>query len=131
MCVVSMVHNHFEPLIAPLTPNDIDVVDILDSFMKAREAAKVVDELTGQPDCVDPEKAKLIERVAELEKLIAKKVYVVKLGSLYWGFANGYYGWVSSQRQAFRFESRKEAGGLCSFKSRIVKLVKKNVKSSK
>jgi hypothetical protein len=26
---------------------------------------------TGQPDCVDPEKAKLSDRVAELEKLLA------------------------------------------------------------
>lgn len=37
---------------------------LIDRFERAVAAAKVVDELTGQPDCVDPEKAKLEDRVA-------------------------------------------------------------------
>lgn len=41
---------------------------LLDSFRRAVEAAEEFDKLTGQPDCVDPEKAALFERVAELER---------------------------------------------------------------
>jgi hypothetical protein len=94
MCVMSMVHDHFEPIIPgfpgpgtpvqplvpqqPLTPwpqsNLFDILatigqiaqlkDLIDRFEKAVAAAEVVDRLTAQPDCVDPEKAKLVERVA-------------------------------------------------------------------
>jgi hypothetical protein len=42
--------------------------ELIDSFHKAIEAAEVFDRLTGQPDCVDPEKGELSERVAELER---------------------------------------------------------------
>lgn len=38
------------------------------------EGAKTVDKLTGQPDCEDPEKAKLVARVEELEKKLAKQM---------------------------------------------------------
>jgi hypothetical protein len=44
-----------------------DLRTLIDEFRRALEAAKTVDLLTGQPDCVDPEKAKLEERVARLE----------------------------------------------------------------
>ena len=37
---------------------------LIDRFERAVAAAKVVDELTGQPDCLDPAKAKLEDRVA-------------------------------------------------------------------
>lgn len=93
MCVVSMVHDGFEPIIpwvetvpaddwwrgpyvAPKA-NPIDAAPALDlgalikEFRELIEAAKRIDEVTKQPDCVDPEKAKLQERVAELEKLLA------------------------------------------------------------
>lgn len=40
---------------------------LIEDFTKAKEAAEIVDKLTGQPDCVDPEKAKLEERVKQLE----------------------------------------------------------------
>jgi hypothetical protein len=40
---------------------------ILESFRIAQEAAAMADEATGEVDCVDPEKAKLIERVETLE----------------------------------------------------------------
>jgi len=36
-------------------------------FHEAVKAAAIVDRLTRQPDCVDPEKARLEERVRELE----------------------------------------------------------------
>ena len=42
--------------------------ELIESFKQAIAAAKVFDRLTGQPDCVDPEKAKLQDRVAELER---------------------------------------------------------------
>jgi len=45
---------------------------LIDEFKEAVEAAKKLDVLTNQPDCVDPEKAKLEERVAELERQLAK-----------------------------------------------------------
>lgn len=50
----------------PISPEDLRI--LLDSFTKAVQAAKAADKATGQPDCVDPEKIKLEERVAELER---------------------------------------------------------------
>lgn len=51
---------------------------LIDEFKEAVAAARTVDRLTGQPDCADPEKAKLEQRVAELEaQLAAIKAAVV------------------------------------------------------
>ena len=89
MCVVSMVYDHYNPIIpdrlTPLTPPGPIVTppyptpeqirrtqEIIDAFKTARDAAKIVDELTKQPDCEDPEKKKLEERVAKLEKQISE-----------------------------------------------------------
>jgi hypothetical protein len=91
MCVVSMVYDEFNkrfPWVDPeppvtfpgtitYTPRTAEPLDretlrqMLDDFRKAVEAAKVVDALTGQKDCADPDKAKLEERVARLEKQLA------------------------------------------------------------
>lgn len=49
-----------------------DLRMLIDEFRRALEAARTVDRLTGQPDCVDPEKAKLEERVARLEAELEK-----------------------------------------------------------
>lgn len=86
MCVVSMVHDFYDPRFRPYLPI-IPLVDpfiqpqlqldaeaikkMIEDYHKAMEAAKTVDKLTAQPDCEDPEKAKLKERVAELEAKIA------------------------------------------------------------
>ena len=76
MCVYSMVMEYYNPKI-PSTPfktnewspeRQSEFEKLFDDIRKAAEAAKVVDELTGQPDCVDPEKQKLEKRVAALEK---------------------------------------------------------------
>lgn len=87
MCVMSMVHDEFAGRLAnqglmdqgwtgvpnwlpkpELTAEDITALrQLVVDFREAVAAAKVVDRLTGQPDCVDPEKAKLEERVTELE----------------------------------------------------------------
>jgi uncharacterized small protein (DUF1192 family) len=111
MCVVSMVYDHYRPLIptwpvpviepvpvqpsetAPLpifyplgppqpeppkiTVDPVWLAQLLKDFREAVDAAKKVDALTGQPDCEDPEKAKLEARVsaleAELKRLKGKK----------------------------------------------------------
>lgn len=91
MCVVSMVHDHYwkrfpqpEQPVAPeidwskfVIQNTVDLTELarlIAEFKAAVEAAKMVDKLTMQPNCVDPEKAKLQDRVAELEqKLTAIK----------------------------------------------------------
>ncbi len=98
MCVVSLVMDHYKPLFpepvypwtAPTTapvpsvqPNVgqtvygwpfVDVTELkklIAEFKEAVEAAKRIDILTQQPDCEDPEKAKLVTRVAELEAQVA------------------------------------------------------------
>jgi hypothetical protein len=102
MCVYSAVIDHFDQrgwpnLDQPLPPPPGTVFSfdpeemIVDGktirewkkqiaeFKEAAEAAKVVDRLTDQPDCEDPTKLLLVERVALLEKrlnAIAKAVGV-------------------------------------------------------
>jgi hypothetical protein len=87
MCVYSAIGPMFEPLVPiptpsphmpyapwgpvpqtglPISPEDL--ATLLAAFHKAVEAAKAADRATGQPDCSDPEKVKLEERVAELER---------------------------------------------------------------
>lgn len=86
MCVVSMVMDHYEPIIPkiePLQPQPLtqfvwplpspeieQLRALIAEFKEALAAAKTVDRLTGQPDCEDPEKAKLEARVWELEQRI-------------------------------------------------------------
>ncbi len=41
---------------------------VIADFREALQAAMKVDRLTNQPDCADPEKAKLEQRVADLER---------------------------------------------------------------
>lgn len=89
MCVYSMVVDQFQPVIPWIEPEPSKTIGtftwpkqeptldlnelkkLLDEFKRLVENAKEIDAKTGQPDCVDPEKAKLIDRVIELEKLIA------------------------------------------------------------
>lgn len=92
MCTVSMVSEHYEDafrkyiptwpqLPTPHIPEGApawvteptwvtELRAMIADFRKAMEAAKVVDALTKQPDCIDPEKAKLQEHVARLERVI-------------------------------------------------------------
>lgn len=101
MCVVSMIHDHYEPLIpkpdfwipwqpafpdfepsTPPPPTDLKEIErvrkLLEDFRKAHKAAAEVDKLTKQPDCVDPEKAKLEERVVALEQKIEQLLTQLK-----------------------------------------------------
>lgn len=107
MCFVSMVYQHFEPLMphhapwspfwqippaqapmepSPTYPNPIPQITIgtipspnpdlaelrqlIADFKEALKAAKLLDKLTKQPDCEDPKKATLEERLAKLEAII-------------------------------------------------------------
>jgi chromosome condensin MukBEF MukE localization factor len=57
---------------AQLTAEDItEFRQLMKDFRVAVKAAKVVDKLTGQPDCEDLEKKKLEDKVAELERRLA------------------------------------------------------------
>lgn len=78
MCVVSMVHDHFqrpwlpspavpEPL--PWTPTSYPewTLERWNEYQELLKKAKKYDERTGQPDCPDPEKEK---RFLEIQKMI-------------------------------------------------------------
>lgn len=94
MCVYSATMDFYRPRIPDISPwtpdgynpfetktlgpqpvdkvdSEIRIKEILEKFKRAVEASKVVDKLTDQPDCADPEKAKLEDKVRELEKLLA------------------------------------------------------------
>jgi hypothetical protein len=50
------------------SPEIEELRKLIAEFREAVAAAKKVDELTNQPDCFDPKKATLEERVSELER---------------------------------------------------------------
>ena len=79
MCIVSAVHDSYQKAIpsqdswplnpsAPRTLTDAEIRRVIDAYRKSLELAQTVDEITNQPDCEDPEKAKLLERVEAIEK---------------------------------------------------------------
>jgi 23S rRNA G2069 N7-methylase RlmK/C1962 C5-methylase RlmI len=77
MCFTSLVMDQYRPYlpVQPWTPPVViqrpytpeELAELIESFKEAVKAAETFDRVTGQPDCVDPEKEKLIERVAGLE----------------------------------------------------------------
>lgn len=84
MCVYSAVMDHYTPRFdeftftkwPPTAPDPQaeaiqELRALIAEFRQAVEAARTVDRLTKQPDCEDPEKAKLEQRVAKLEKELA------------------------------------------------------------
>lgn len=107
MCVMSMVTDYYEPFIPEITPFTPyvptvthpvgwpvvlpdyaatlrELNSLIHEFKRLLASAKEIDDKTGQPDCVDPDKAKLIGRVAELEALLANppEVVIVNGGKL-------------------------------------------------
>lgn len=68
MCAVSVVYDMFGKL-----PDSWYTLQRIDLFHSMVTDAKTFDAESGQPDCEDPEKAKLEERIAELEQELAKK----------------------------------------------------------
>lgn len=60
-------------IINPNLQQEIDELrQLINDFHEAIDAAKRVDELTDQPDCEDPDKARLTERVDELERKLER-----------------------------------------------------------
>ena len=55
------------PQVAPPYTNE-QLRELIDSLRVAVKAAETLDRITGQPDCVDPEKAALMDRVKALER---------------------------------------------------------------
>lgn len=51
----------------------LDIKQLISDFRDAVKAAKTVDTLTQQQDCVDPEKEKLILRIEKLELLLSEQ----------------------------------------------------------
>lgn len=87
MCVISNVMDYYRPMFpefVPSTPTTqptftlqptVDLAELrklIEEFKEATKAARTVDRLTGQADCIDPEKGRLEARVAELEAQLAK-----------------------------------------------------------
>jgi hypothetical protein len=63
-------YNPPQPLFYPPPQTTEEIERLIREFREAIDSAKRLDVLTKQPDCEDPEKAKLEERVAELERQI-------------------------------------------------------------
>jgi hypothetical protein len=65
MCAVSVIYDMFGK-----QPDSWYTKERLQLFCRMVEDAKTFDQEANQPDCEDPEKAKLLERIADLEKQI-------------------------------------------------------------
>lgn len=121
MCVYSMIIDRFQPDFAPWIipgtgplPPATPIVDpdalakLIEAFKASTEAAKVVDKALGAPDCEDPEKAKLVERVAELEKMLKDTLGVFILKDREWYLSpSGAY--TNLRSGARRFETKTAA----------------------
>lgn len=60
-------------IVSNLTKEDVDRLEkLITEFKEAITIANRLDILTKKPDCIDPEKEKLIARVAELEEQLNK-----------------------------------------------------------
>ena len=99
MCTYSAVMDRWAPVfppdffpvptLPPVWPPHIPIpdppagttwADLIEKFKREAEAARKYDVETQQPDCEDPEKAKLVDRVAELERRLALLEKEVGLG---------------------------------------------------
>lgn len=91
MCIVSMVSDHYrerfptwpsEPWQPPKADTPTVVIGptvdlgelrkLIDEFKEAIAAAQKLDALMRQPDCVDPVKAQLMQRVDWLERIVER-----------------------------------------------------------
>jgi hypothetical protein len=68
MCAVSVIYDIFAK-----QPDAWYNQERIGLFHRMVSDAAIFDTLAGQPDCADPEKAKLEERIAELEKELESK----------------------------------------------------------
>lgn len=107
MCIVSQVFDKYDPLFPnpdewkkwQVTPGmgststltiitDQNIAErmaqmdaLIKEFKDLLEAAKKLDKALNQPDCEDPDKAKLVERVEVLEKIVATHIKPTKKAS--------------------------------------------------
>jgi len=63
MCAVSVIYDMFGK-----QPDDWYTQDRIDLFRRMIADARQFDIESGQPDCEDPDKAKLEERISDLEE---------------------------------------------------------------
>lgn len=68
MCAVSAIYDMFRPM-----PDDWYTLDRIDLFKNMVAQAAQFDIETGQPDCADPEKAKMVAHIAELEEQLGEE----------------------------------------------------------
>ena len=68
MCAVSVIYDMFGK-----QPDSWYTLQRIDLFKNMVADAKTFDVEANQPDCEDPEKAKLLERIAELEKQLEER----------------------------------------------------------
>ena len=62
-------HKTYEPYdVKTITAKDYYIW--VQSFQKLVKEAETYDRVTGQPDCVDPEKAELMQKITDLEARI-------------------------------------------------------------
>ncbi len=62
MCAVSVIYDMFGKM-----PDTWYTKKRIELFERMVEDAKVFDKESGQPDCEDPEKAKVLERIENLK----------------------------------------------------------------
>lgn len=63
MCAVSVIYDMFGK-----QPDQWYTLERIDLFKSMVADARLFDEESGQPDCEDPEKAKVAERIEDIEK---------------------------------------------------------------
>lgn len=68
MCAVSVVYDMFGK-----QPDDWYTLERIDLFKRMVTDARLFDEESGQPDCEDPEKSKVNDRIEDLEKELSNE----------------------------------------------------------
>ena len=69
MCATCVIYDTF----GKLPDTWWSTQDRITTFYTVLSQARIMDQVSGVADCEDPEKAKLLERVEELEKQLAEK----------------------------------------------------------
>jgi hypothetical protein len=67
MCTQSVIYRVFDQM-----PDEWFNRNRIELFYRMVSDAKTFDQEAGQPDCVEPEKEKVLERVEQLEKEMEK-----------------------------------------------------------
>lgn len=68
MCAVSVIYDMFGK-----QPDEWYTLERIDLFKRMVADARLFDEESGQPDCEDAEKAKVTERIEQIEEELERK----------------------------------------------------------